>query len=432
MFIKAFRLLIYFSFTVITVRAQNLSKSPYSALGIGDLQFGGNATQSALGQTVQGFRRASEINNQNPASYGGLKYTIIEAGFKQSSGDIINTFGSSRIYNYSYGYLSIGIPLSQKLRWGLSFGLQPVSSVGYSVASNVTYADATGSMNLPAILQTAGKGGISKFYLGTGIAVLKNLSVGVNVSYMWGQLSTIKSIYIDPSLNQYNVQEVRKTYVGDVYVDYGIQYHKLFKNKLLEDKYKLVIGTTFNLATGLNSSQDYSARTLGVGGISGTKDTIVYDGNRKGVINLPFIIKSGVSFEEIDKWMVCADINYANWSTYKLFGTTDSLKNNLSISAGASFIPKKADYKNYINRIEYRVGARYDNGYLNIYGTNISTYGVSAGLGLPLSIRGSKLNITGEYFVRGTAKDNLIREEYFRIIMGLTFSDKWFVRYKYD
>src|SRR5437016_2581395 len=111
MLIKALRLPVIFLLFSIATYAQNLSKSPYSALGIGDLQFGGNALQSAFGQSTQGLRRVSDINNQNPASYGALKYTVIEAGLNFSSGSVFTATDKNDVYNASFGYLNIGMPL---------------------------------------------------------------------------------------------------------------------------------------------------------------------------------------------------------------------------------------------------------------------------------------------------------------------------------
>ena len=427
---KAFRLLLFFCIALIDVNAQTLTKSPYSALGLGDLQFGGNAIESALGQCSQGIRKIGDINNQNPASYGSLKYTVIEAGFKYSLGTIQNSTSNSDIDNYSYGYLSVGIPLSQKLRWGMSFGVQPVSSIGYTVSANTDYSSQPGGF--PATLQTSGRGGLSRIYFGSGIAILRDLSIGVNASYLWGQMITTKSIYIDPSYNRYNIEEISSTYVGDLYFDYGIQYHHIIKDKNKKPKYKLVIGATLNLATKVNATKDYSARSMGVGGILATKDTISYQTDQKGTVNFPLMYKVGISFEETDHWMICADVNMANWSTYQFFGTTDSLKNMLGLSFGASYLPDKPDViSNYMNHIEYRIGARYDNGYLNVNGTDITTYGISGGMGFPVGKLKSKINLTAEYFVRGTTNNNLIHEEYFRIILGITFNDKWFDRYKF-
>ncbi|MEI6506897.1 MAG: hypothetical protein WCO54_00335 [Bacteroidota bacterium] len=425
MFNKALSFIYFTIVLVVVAHAQNLTKSPYSAVGIGDLQFGGTAEQTALGQTAIGLRKIAAINVSNPASYSALGYTVVEAGFKYSEGTLSSTNSSSFIKNYSYGYLGVAVPLSKKLRWGMSFGLQPVSSVGYNIVSTVDYSSIPGGF--PIGYQSLGSGGLSRFYFGSGIAVLPDLSLGFNFSYVWGQIYQTKTMLVDPSLNKYNIQETRSSYIGDIYFDFGLQYHKTFK-----DKYRLVVGSTVNLPSSMIGTQTYTARTMGVGGLQSSKDTVVFEGSNHGTVNLPLIIKTGISFEKVDEWLICADVNYSNWSAYNFFGQSDSLKNMLGVSVGASYIPSNFDYKNYLKRIEYRVGARYDNGYLNITGTDIATYGISAGMGFPLGRNKSKLNITGEYFVRGTTDNNLIKEEYWRIVFGITFSDKWFLRYKYN
>jgi long-subunit fatty acid transport protein len=147
---------------------------------------------------------------------------------------------------------------------------------------------------------------------------------------------------------------------------------------------------------------------------------------------LPYTFNGGMSLEKKDHWTIAGDVNYTNWSSYRSFGSTDSLKNSLGVSIGGSFIPSASDYKSYVKRIEYRAGARYDNGNLNVRNTNIGNYGVSAGFGLPLGKSKSRLNLTLEYYAKGTTRNNLVKEEYFRIIFSANFSDKWFQRVKYD
>jgi hypothetical protein len=432
MFAKAIRLfIIYICTPAMLVHAQDGTKSPYSRFGLGDMQFGGNATQSSLGQVTQGMRKPYELNTQNPASYGGLKLTTIEAGYRYSSGDISNSLNSNHIYNASFAYLNVGIPISEKLRWGAAFGVQPYSSVGYNVASQQDFGE------FPAVFRTIGSGGLSKLYLGTGIAVLKNLSVGANMSYLWGQLASTNDIIIPIDYNKYNLQESRTYYIGDLHFDYGVQYHKIYKNAQKEPTHRLVIGSTFNMANPLKATQDYTVRSMGVGGLV-VKDTIANKVDAKGTVDLPFMIKVGGTLEAYGKWALSADVNYANWSSYRVFGSSDSLKNSLGAAVGVSYLPDSNINKNYLKRIEYRLGARYDNGYLNMYGHNIATYGISAGVGLPVGLAigpgrrsRSKLNFTVEYFVRGTTSDRLIREEYWRFTLGITFCDLWFHRYKY-
>jgi hypothetical protein len=174
-------------------------------------------------------------------------------------------------------------------------------------------------------------------------------------------------------------------------------------------------------------------RSLGVGRTSGPGlDTIVHETDKAGNINMPLVVRAGMTLEKRDFWTIGADVTFSKWEDFRMFGSTDSLKNSLSVSLGGSIIPKYNDYKNYLKRVEYRAGLRYDNGSLSVYGKNIQLYGASVGLGLPLGKSKSKVNMSFEYYVKGTKESNLLKEEYFRFVIGVTVSDKWFQRYKYD
>jgi len=42
------------------------------------------------------------------------------------------------------------------------------------------------------------------------------------------------------------------------------------------------------------------------------------------------------------------------------------------------------------------------------------------------------INIGIELGIRGTTSDDLLEEKYFKISLGFTMNDKWFVKPKYD
>jgi hypothetical protein len=113
-------------------------------------------------------------------------------------------------------------------------------------------------------------------------------------------------------------------------------------------------------------------------------------------------------------------------------GIRDSLKNMTSLNVGGFYTPDAYAIKSYFKRIEYRAGMRYDNGMLSANGTNVSTLAFSIGAGLPLGKTRSKVNLAAEYMMRGTTEQKLVREEYIRFVIGVSISDKWFYRYRYD
>jgi hypothetical protein len=61
----------------------------------------------------------------------------------------------------------------------------------------------------------------------------------------------------------------------------------------------------------------------------------------------------------------------------------------------------------------------------------INDLGVSFGLSLPVSLA-SSLDMAFKVGQNGTLANDLIRERYFKITIGATVNDRWFVRRKYD
>ncbi len=423
---KALRLFIYTILVTVSAGAQNLTKSPYSILGIGELHYYGTSQQSAMGQTSQGLRRSAYINEFNPASYSALKYTVIDGGMLFSNGNMVKGDQKSGIDNFSFSYFSFAMPISIKRNIGLGFGLSPYSSSGYNVSTLATYPDYVG------VTQMTGSGGISRFHFGMGAQVFNKLSVGANANYLFGQIIRDQRLIIPTLYNKYNLAETRSRNVKDFQFELGMQYHDTFVRGSRKDQYQFVAGVNYTFGSAMSAAETYFMRSMGVGGTTETVDTILYNNNKNGDVKLPVTIRAGISLEKKDNWQLAADVNYTQWSAYRSFGVTDSLHDNVGVSVGGSYIPNSSDYKNYFNRVEYRAGARADNGYLTLNGKNISTYAVSAGVGVPLGKMRSKLNITFEYMVRGTTSNNLIEERYFRFIIGLNFTDRWFQRYKYD
>jgi len=422
---KAIKILVILSLTVSQTFAQNLTQSPYSVIGLGDMHFQGNAQQSALGQLSQGYRRPFEVNNLNPASYSSLQQTVFEAGYLYSKGTLSNAASSTTIDNASFAYFNLGIPISQKLGISLVAGLMPFSAVGYNISSTKEYA---GPQPYKGTTKMEGRGGLSRFYVGTSFRVHKYVSVGVNMNYLFGNIERNQSLEFDTSLHKFNIAEERTYSIQSIQYQTGIQYHRSFG-----EKYKITAGLTYEAATNLSATSTFTNRSLGWGGSTlFTLDTIEHYSDKKGNIQLPQSVKLGFIYERKGIWMVGADIGYTQWSGYRIFGLNDSLSDNLSMHLGGSIIPNSQNGKNYLNLIEYRAGLSYNTGNVKLNGTQISSLGLSAGLGLPLGKSKSRLNISGEYIFRGTTSDGLISENFFRIILGVTFSDQWFIRYKYD
>ena len=110
---------------------------------------------------------------------------------------------------------------------------------------------------------------------------------------------------------------------------------------------------------------------------------------------------------------------------------SDSLVNSWQINAGAEIIPKIDNYNNYLARIHYRLGFNYQRTYLKLRGDNLNEYGFSLGFGLPLRGMKTMLNLGAQIGMRGTTEQNLIRESYFKLVIGFSIYERWFIKRKY-
>jgi hypothetical protein len=87
--------------------------------------------------------------------------------------------------------------------------------------------------------------------------------------------------------------------------------------------------------------------------------------------------------------------------------------------------------------VEYRAGFFVGEDYLKV-GNKLPVFGVSFGLGLPIvnynrlaSGQFSRINLGFEYNKRGN-NDNLLRDDVFRVSVGLNLSDVWFRKPRYE
>ena len=93
---------------------------------------------------------------------------------------------------------------------------------------------------------------------------------------------------------------------------------------------------------------------------------------------------------------------------------------------------RKEDGRRFVDKVRYRFGASYATPYIKINGVDgPKEVSLSAGFGLPIINNynnRSMLNISGQWTRRSAT--GMIRENEFRINIGLTFNEKWFQKFK--
>jgi len=93
--------------------------------------------------------------------------------------------------------------------------------------------------------------------------------------------------------------------------------------------------------------------------------------------------------------------------------------------------------KNYFSNVAYRAGFVIGQDYIQVE-NKLPLWGLSFGMGLPLAnynqlarAQASIINLSLEYTKRGNNK-NLLKDNFFRISVGLSLSDLWFIKRKYE
>jgi hypothetical protein len=436
-------------FGFIADRASAQDNSPYSRYGLGNLAPSTNISNRGMGSISSGMSDPLSINFNNPASYSGFQTFIEQRSKKVSQARVVLDVGinfdnrslvvpnTSLRYGSSdalFSYVQVGIPIRKN--WGLSFGLRPVSRINYSILRNERLTDPiSGDPIDSAQTQFTGSGGVYLPTIGTGFAI-GNLSLGVNLGYMFGKRETTTDRTIIDTILYHSADYNTITSFGHVYVDAGLQYKiDLNKHTILR------LGLSGNLKQTLNATQDVLRQTFtrGSAGEVVQIDSVYQQTGVEGKITYPASFKGGFVLQNIKDngsgWLVGVDYSQTKWNDYRFYGLKDSVKDNWLLNVGGQFFPKPGT--NFFSRVVYRFGFYTGPDYINLNNTTLPQFGVSAGLGLPIASHSrltnqfTVLNIALEYAKRGN-NSNLIKENMFRLSVGFNFTDFWFGKRKYD
>jgi hypothetical protein len=117
-----------------------------------------------------------------------------------------------------------------------------------------------------------------------------------------------------------------------------------------------------------------------------------------------------------------------------LFGQADPLTDAWTVNVGGQWTPDFTKQKNYFSRVSYRLGFYYGKDIMKI-DNDVPLIGITGGLALPIrkSAYTNQMTVVNTFFEVGRRgnNDNGVKENFFRIGLGLALSDLWFVKKKY-
>lgn len=417
--------------TSVSILAQRTTASPYSFFGIGEEFSARTVEQNAMGGIGVAFSHYKYINFTNPAAFADLRYTTYTLGLLNNELTLKTDATSQSGSTTRLSYVALAFPLGKKA--GMSFGMQPVSSIGYNLSNSVFDSDG----GITELTRFEGTGGVNRVYGSLGFKLLPELSLGLEADFMFGNVdNSVINRRLGVSLGT-KYEDISTVRGGSIKL--GAHYKKELKNKL-----NVNAGATIKLANELNvEGEDYlysvSFSSLGS---EIPRDTIS-NNPITGSYNLPMQTNLGIGVGKTDKWY--AGVEYENQqaiaTTGLLASNTGAFRygNSSRLSVGGYFLPKINSISSYWERVTYRAGLRIENTGLLIDGTGnnsnftqIDDFGITFGLGLPLKGL-STVNLGFEYGQRGTINNSLIQENYFNIRISMSLTDtRWFFKREID
>lgn len=418
------------SFFLLANKAIAQDNSPYSRYGLGDLHNNQNTVNRGMGGVSQAYSDPQSVNFVNPASYSSLLLTTFDVGVEGGARSITDKGAKFSSGFGTLSYLQLGIPLITN-KWGLNLGLRPVTRVSYNIqeSHNGTFFD---TLRVPLTSKYEGSGGLYQLYAGTGVR-FGHFSVGVNLGYLFGNIeNNTRLAFPDP--NVYASHRMFRTTYNSFFYKLGVQY----RAKVAKDM-DLTFGASGSLKQNMNARQEILNETVQYDASSNnyvTQDTVNYSKGDRGTVVFPQEYGAGIMLRKFDKWMIGVDFNSSQWENYKNFGNKDSLQNSWKLAIGGQFVPNATALSGYWNRVAYRLGGYYGKDYLQLEGVNMPTMGFTVGAGLPVrrmpySNQYSMINLAFEIAHRGN-NETVLKENIYRISLGFTLSDKWFIKRKYE
>ena len=333
--------------SVVTIKAQTVTVSPYSAYGLGEQLFDNNTEQAGMGgiSTVPTNPFGQSANFSNPAANQTLRMTTFNASGSGRNNSFKSATDSDNSSSFNVSNISLAFPVGEKGSFGVGF--QPFSGLGYEILSNSTKGD------LKQTVSMKGDGGINSLHAFYGRNLGKGFSLGLRVNYLFGELKRNEILALDGASLLVDYSD-KSNYRGAQFTLGSMYTKKVGKSNNLN------LGATYTLGTNLRT--DVTDLTTTYALVGSAVDTINIQRIDNGKTKIPQTFALGASYSKDNTWSLAIEAKYNTWSDFKkpIEGENTSMtsnvdyKNNVRLGVGGYWIPDYNSYKSYFNRVIYR------------------------------------------------------------------------------
>lgn len=445
-----YKLLFFFLLTcVLNTQAQGTVYSPYSTIGLGELNNSEHPTSFGMGNTAITLADSTILNFLNPASYSTLGdgQPLFSLGLNSRISTFSQNNATQKYTSATVNHFALGFTLRN--RYGLAFGVKPFSSKGYSITEGV-------KAGTDSIINTyLGTGGTNQFFIGLSAFLFKNettaISLGTNLSYLFGATNNERRSQLYNSNSAYGGVDWNRYVVSSFHYDFG-----LFMKKTFNDRHTISIASTVDPTQKITADKEH-ALYFGVLGNPTKYDTILMSPTVSGSFNMPttlaiggsytYWFTSGLSRKYVRNSEISLHVNYTstNWANYssEFENTNLTLKNSSNVAIGIQFIPERKFTENtvnttFISRIRYRAGFYQNSLPYSFNQEQFLERGYTIGFGIPIIAQQSLSNINFgfSYGTRSTRQVGSFNQSFYGIQFGITIApsifERWFRKRRLD
>ncbi|MFB6232213.1 MAG: hypothetical protein ABEL04_13775 [Salinibacter sp.] len=412
--------------------------SIYSRFGLGTLLEFSSSRSQALGGGGYALRSLNYNPGANPALWSDQVFTRLSASAAYRSISTEDGRGNSgQLASGNIQAIKFNFPISRRTL-GVALSFQPYSRTNYTVTQSGTVPfGPRQKTEAPYEVSFTGSGGLHQLRGGLGYRVNEVLSVGASANFIFGILESQRRTTFEES-----AQGLRNVVVSD-----GTRLSGLtgtFGTHLtLADVFApgdaLSIGASATLPAVLTGEQ---FRTLDE---DLARDTLA---TRDGQVTVPWQGRLGVAYQPNARWTFIADGLFEPWSAFSStfppggtetapiqfpVGGPQTLVDRWRLSMGAEVVPAgNSDLAGYFAQSAYRIGGYVERMYVRpVEETDLHVFAATAGISLPTSLSGTRIDVNTTVGVRGTTSRSLVRDTFFGVSLNVNFGERWFQRRKF-
>ncbi len=433
--------------------AQTFSTSPYSSAGLGEEGTLMDAQFAGLGNIQSLAADSNLVNYHNPASYSflapGQPLVSIGLGSRMSSYSMNGATTNSTVAGLNQ--LVFAFPIRKS--FGFSFGTNTFSRKGYNLVTNdYVYNDSV-------FYQYKGTGSTQRVFLGLSYKLVntKNhqFAIGANGGYLFGTVNNERYAMFESTASSGGADE-KKIRLNSLYADFGLYYKTRWEFKGF---HQIMLSSTIAPQQDLKASTEYGLYYSATDVLNKTTyDTLQYSTGTRGTVRYPDNLKVGFGYtyspdmstgnrDKMYQLGFYTEFSKTSWSNY-----SESFENHSSpsfadgqrFSVAFQYTPSvvpltKAEGSTFFSSIRYRVG--YYNQSLPMQSTSaqLKEQAATIGFGIPMANNkknNSFLNVSVVGGMRNDGTSTGMKEQFLAVSLGVvigpSFGDRWFRKYKLD